>query len=246
MNADPKFPVTSDTSHGLTQINAVMRRIDLICKLVAPSLLPLIITNFNSRAGWIILLMVVTILMWALEVWCAHIIAKENEQLRLPKMPSNDEATIEDHNVDERYRSIKPGISTWLQKLYFVIYQDPRIRFKHYFSMSVWPASISISILQMTVLAYSATLITYLLEVGFSLTAVTIARASGSIMALSATFITPIAVTYLRRRYSRAPRSNCDEIEGRVVRTVGLWGISSQFICMVGLYQFLKSNPQFD
>jgi iron-regulated transporter 1 len=89
-------PITSDTTYGLTQINAVMRRIDLICKLVAPSLLPLIVSTFNSRAAWIILLTITTILLWAAEVWCAHIIAKDNSQLRLPKVSSNDEATMED------------------------------------------------------------------------------------------------------------------------------------------------------
>ena len=75
--------VTSDVTYGLTQINAVLGRIDLICKLVAPSLLPLIVSNFNSRAAWIILLVVVTVIMWAFEVWCAHIIAKDNPQLEL-------------------------------------------------------------------------------------------------------------------------------------------------------------------
>jgi iron-regulated transporter 1 len=232
--------VTSDTTYGLTQINAVLGRIDLICKLVAPSLLPLIVSNFNSRAAWIILLIVVTAIMWVLELWCAHIIAKDNPQLRLPKAPSHDEATMEDLEIDERYHNIKPGLTTLPQKLYFVFYQDPRVRFKHYFSMAVWPASISISILQMTVLAYSATLITYLLEVGFSLSAVTIARASGSLLGLSATFITPVAVTYLKRQYSRGQRKQDSEIESRVVRTVGLWGILSQFLCMVSLSQFHK------
>lgn len=229
---------TRDTTYGLTQINAVMRRIDLICKLVAPSLLPLIVANFSSRAAWIILLMVVTLFMWAVEVWCAQIIANDNPQLRLPKAPSNDAATMEDLDVDETYYNIKPGLTTWPQQLYFVFYRDPRVRIKHYFSMAVWPASISISILQMTVLAYSATLITYLLEVGFSLSAITIARASGSIMALSGTFITPMAVQYLRRRYSRsaAQSGNSKDIEGRVVRTVGQWGVTSQFICMVSFF----------
>ena len=142
-------PIMSDTTYGLTQINAVMRRIDLICKLVAPSLLPLIVANFDSRAAWIVLLMMVTVLMWALEIWCAHIIANDNPQLRLPKASSTDRATMEDLDVDESYYSIKPGPTTWPQKLYFIFYHDPRVRLKHYFSMAVWPASISISALQM-------------------------------------------------------------------------------------------------
>lgn len=228
-------PTTSDTTYGLTQINAVMRRIDLICKLVAPSLLPLIVSNFNSRTAWVILLAVVTVVMWVLEVWCAHVIANENQKLRLPKSPSKDEATLEDRDIDERYHNITPGLTTWPEKLYYIFYEDPRVRFKHYFSMSVWPASISISMLQMTVLAYSATLITYLLEVGFSLSAITVARASGAIMALLATFITPIAVQYVRRRHTQLTSGDDGKIVGIVVRTVGLWGISFQFIFTVCL-----------
>ena len=234
--------VTSDTTYGLTQINAVLRRIDLVCKLVGPSLLPLIVSSLNSRAAWIILLIVITTIMWALEVWCAHIIARDNPQLRLPKALSQDGTTAEDLEIDERYHNIKPDLTTWPQKLYFTFYQDPRMRFKHYFSMAIWPASMSISILQMTVLSYSATLITYLLEVGFSLSAVTIARATSSLAGLSATFITPVAVTYLKRRYSQGQQEETGEIESRVVRTVGLWGISSQFICMVRFFRLHDGN----
>ena len=113
-----------------------------------------------------------------------------------------------------------------------VLYEDPRLRLESYFSMPVWPASISISILQLSVLAYSATLITYLLEVGYSLLAVTIARASGSLMALLGTFVLPIAANYLRRRYTRIQRTNDAEIEGRVVRRLGLWGVSSQLFLL--------------
>jgi solute carrier family 40 (iron-regulated transporter), member 1 len=109
-------------------------------------------------------------------MWCARIIANENPQLRLPKSASDDPASVEDHDLEERYKHLEPGLSTWVQKLFFVCYQDPLVRLRHYFSMDVWPASISVSLLQMTVLTYSATLITYLLTVGFSLSAITIAR----------------------------------------------------------------------
>jgi iron-regulated transporter 1 len=177
--------------------------------------------------------MVVTVTFWVLEVWCAYIIAKENEPLWLPKVPSDCEATGADLEVDERYHSLNSGLTIWPQKLYCVLYQDPRLRLKNYFSMPVWPASISISILQLSVLAYSATLVTYLLEVGYSLSAVTIARASGSLMALLGTFVLPIAANYLRRRYARIQRTSAVEIEGRVVRRVGLWGVSSQLFFMV-------------
>jgi iron-regulated transporter 1 len=175
----------------------------------------------------------------ALEVWCAQRIAHQNSHLRLPKVAFIDEGTADDFNAENKHKGTTPGHAAWLQKLFAAIYHDPLSRLQQYFSMSIWPASTSISLLQMTVLAYSATLITYLLEVGFSLSAVTIARGSGSIMALAGTFITPIAVQRLRNRKSRAYRPSVDKVydlaeyEGTIIRTVGIWGVSSQFLCMV-------------
>jgi iron-regulated transporter 1 len=50
-------PITdTESSYTLTQVNSVLKRIDLITKLVAPSLLPLIVALFHSRNGWINLL----------------------------------------------------------------------------------------------------------------------------------------------------------------------------------------------
>jgi iron-regulated transporter 1 len=217
-----------------------MVRIDLVCKLVAPSLLPIIISALNSRTTWVFILAVLTALFWALEVWFARIIARENSEIHIPKVPSNDSATAEDLAIEDRYNHLEPGLRSLPQKMYFILYQDPSARLRHYFSIPMWPASISGAILQLTVLAYSATLITYLLEIGFSLSSITIARASGAIMALSSTGITPAIVQYMRKRQRETVltsdesevRQN-EEIEGRSVRTVGLWGISFQFLCLV-------------
>jgi iron-regulated transporter 1 len=61
-------------------------------------------------------------------------------------------------------------------------------------------------------------------------------------MALSSTVITPALVGHMRKRLSRnrlrraqSEEEEDDELEGKVVRTVGLWGISFQFVCLVSL-----------
>lgn len=46
----------SESGYGLTEVNSVMKRIGLITKLVAPSLLPMIVSLLKSRIGWIMLL----------------------------------------------------------------------------------------------------------------------------------------------------------------------------------------------
>ena len=233
-------PFTPDTTYSLTQVNSVMVRIDLICKLLAPSLLPLFKASFKSREGWILMLAGIAVVLWGTEVYCARVISRDNPELLRPKKSSHDSATIEDHEIEDQYKHLGPGFQSWSQKIYFVVYHDPAVRLKHYFSMSMWPVSISASVLQLTVLAYSATLITYLLEIDFSLSSVTVARASGAILALSSTVITPWAVGFLRRRHQRqwAQKNRRNEQgyhgdEGTSVRTVGLWGILSQFLSLV-------------
>jgi iron-regulated transporter 1 len=230
-------PVVSQTKYSLTQINAVMRRIDMICKLVAPSLLPLVVSNMASHKAWIMLLAGVTILFWGLEVWCARVIVRENPILSQPKEHSKPD------NLDPHERQTKKSTLSVSRKVYDSLFRDPFDRFTHYFSMSIWPASMALAMLQMTVLAYSATLITYLLEVGFSLTSITIARASGSIMALASTFITPLAVQYLMRWESQieVDDQQAEDGHGKVVRKVGLWGIISQFMCTVVTPFFIQS-----
>ena len=232
--------ITPDIKYGLTEVNSVMTRIDLVCKLVAPSLLPVIISALTSRTAWILVLIVLTAVFWTLEVWCARIIAGENLELDVLKLPSHDSATEEDLAIEDRYNHLKPGLQSLPQKMYFILYQDPSVRLRHYFSIPMWPASIASALLQLTVLAYSATLITYTLEIGFSLSSITIARASGAIMALSSTVITPALVGHMRKRLGRKSGSHGenrekedDELEGKVVRAVGLWGISFQFVCLV-------------
>ena len=238
-------PITPEVTYGLTQVNAVMKRLDLISKLVAPSILPLIISIFNFREGWILLLAVTAVIFLAIQLRYVHLIARGNPELQALKKPSTGIATDEDCTVEDQYDHLSSGIRSWRHKTYLALYKDPLARLTHYFSMPVWPASIAEAFSQMTVLAYSSTLITYLFEVGFSLTVVTIARGSGTVMALASTFIGPIAVNFVRRRKIRqSPSRNAagDDIEGAVVRTVGIWGILSQVLCMVSMPHFNCGN----
>jgi iron-regulated transporter 1 len=236
-------PITPDITYDLTQVNAVFIRIEHVVKLIAPSLLPLLMATFKIRAGWIFLLIGVTILLWIAEVWCARTIAAENPELRAAKNHSHDIASMEELSVEERMSQFVPGIRSWPANLYFVLYQEPALRLKHFFSIRMWPASMSVSLLQLTVLAYSATLITYLLEVGFSLSLITIAKATGSITGLASTVITPMTVRWIRRRQAlREARGEIDGenetgSEGKIARKVGMWGIASQFLCLVRQHQ---------
>lgn len=221
-------PITADMSYGLTQVNSVVRRIDLIVSLVSPSLIPLVMSSFGSRAGWLLFLACMTGVLWVMEIWLVRHVSKENPEIRAPKKILNDTRS------SGRYGRIETS-EPWSQKLYRTLYLDPAKRMRQYFSIPMWPASISTALLELTVLAYSATLITYLIEIGFTVTSITIARATGTALGLSSTVITPWAVGYLKKKNLETSRQEDenDGGEGKAVRTVGMWGISEQFICMV-------------
>lgn len=109
-----------------------------------------------------------------------------------------------------------------------------------------------LSFLHISALSYSATFITYLLAVGFSLDLITVARAAGSLVEISSTVVTPVGVHILSRaqnhgRYRGQARAASDEStialleeapeEGCKTETglerLGLWGISFQLINLV-------------
>lgn len=245
-------PIVLEMHHGLTQVNSVMMRIELICKLIAPSLLPLIVKCFEFQSSWVLFLVIFTILFWASGVWCVQIIARGNVQLQLPKQIFTSLNAARSFSVNDTFTFPRLPTRSWPRRIYGFVYRDPMLRLKHYFSFQIWPASMAIALLQLTVLAYSATLITYLLEIGFSLSAITIARASGAILGLSGTIITPMAVNYMKKRHtkklsSHRPRNKEDSnsIEMAVTRSVGFLGVASQFLCLVN-HSFLFTRKEAD
>jgi iron-regulated transporter 1 len=219
-------PITADMTFGLTQVNSVMRRIDLIVSLVSPSLIPLVMASFSSRTGWLMFLAAMTGVLWLMELWLVRHVSRENPEIRAQKKRSGIS--------QGRFGRVEPEIP-WLQKLFHMLYKRPAERMKHYFSVHVWPASISNALLELSVLAYSATLITYLIEIGFSVTSITIARATGTALGLSSTVITPWAVGFFKKRNVESPgqEDEDDGGEGKAIRTVGMWGVSEQFLCLV-------------
>lgn len=233
-------PITAEMEYSLTQVNSVMMRIELTCKLLAPSLLPFIVNAFDSPTEWVLVIAASTISFLAFGVWCVQIIARGNVQLQLPKQIFTSLNMARNFCAEDTFTFPRLPSRPWPRRIYGFMYRDPATRLKHYFSFPIWPASISIALLQLTVLAYSATLITHLLEIGFSLSAITVARASGSVLGLLGTIITPAAVTYLKKLYTQKlslirGRNEEDNkaVEAAVTRTVGFWGLTSQFLCLV-------------
>jgi iron-regulated transporter 1 len=254
LSMERDWVVTAAASDGrpydLTRLNSTMRRIDLICKLIAPILISVIISATSTRIGVLVVAGMSTS-SWTLEVLCARRAWNQNPKLKATK---SAEPVHTAHVRDLRLRSCWPGIFEVLT-YYF---QD----FKRYFSSNVWIPSLALALLHISALAYSATFITFLLNVGFSLDLITVARAAGSVVEISSTVVTPVGVQYLGKaqhhgRFRREIRSNEDseaallengsrDVEGTTetgLERLGLWGISWQLLNLVSRIPQTLSCP---
>ena len=232
--------------YDLTHLNAAMRRIDLICKLIAPILISVIVSATGTRIG-VLVVGGMNAMSWGIEVFCAKRVWNRNSKLKATKVVS---VQTERGNIvpDLRSRSNSNQLSEDFRR-YF---QD----FKHYFSSQVWPASLALALLHLSALSYGATFITFLLSVGFSLDLITVARAAGSIVEISSTVVTPVGVQYLgkarnhgnfrgeSRESEDSETALLDESPDVKRRTetglerLGLWGIFWQLLNLVSSFFF--------
>jgi iron-regulated transporter 1 len=231
--------------YDLTHLNSAMRRIDLICKLIAPILISVIISAANVKIG-VLVVGGMSAASWAVELWCARRVWNTNSRLREPKIV-HEQAPESDSNTLPPLES-RPPRSCWsnISQGYRRYVQD----FQNYFSSMVWIPSLSLAFLHISVLTYSSTFITYLLAVGFSLDLITIARAAGSIVEISSTIITPVEILSKAQNHGRfrgQDRTSTESEgstallagapeEGRTetgLERLGLWGISFQLVNLV-------------
>lgn len=220
--------------YSLTRLNAIMRRIDLLCKLVSPLLIAAIASNLGIlRATWTVAGL--NICSWGIEVVAAISVWRANGRLRQPRA-----RTIQDAEVDERRSS-----RGWLQSV--------RLQFKQlkdYFSSSLWMPSIALSLLHFSALSYAATFLTYLLDVGFSLPLITVARTIGSVVEVSSTIVAPFAIHFLSSNVSPAAGHIASQLAGpsplqssRVAHGVGLtrcglWALMLQVSSLVHIQYY--------
>ncbi|RDW94335.1 hypothetical protein BP5796_00098 [Coleophoma crateriformis] len=250
----PALKAPDGQPYDLTNLNAVMRRIDLICKLAAPIFISTVISLTGVRTGAAVV-GCMSAVSWGLEYWCARRVWLGNAQLRVPKVVRDPGGNGSSEGLT-RWQKLALGLKGYGQG------------FKNYFGSSVWIPSMSLALLHMSLLSYGAVFITYLLSVGYSLELITIARAAGSLVEISSTVVTPVGVKLLGKahdhggRYQQIDEERDDEINDQTIlnaedrpqkpgRTetglerLGLWGISWQLINLVPVVFALWSmTPQ--
>jgi iron-regulated transporter 1 len=231
-----------DTTH----LNSAMRRIDLICKLIAPILISFIISATNTKIGVIVVAGMSTA-SWAVEMLSARHVWNCIPALQALKIgPVHIHTSTDSHVRRTSFLTlVSQGLGQYVQD------------FKNYFHTTVWIPSLSLSLLHLSALSYGATFITFLLSAGFSLDLITIARAVGSLVEISSTVVTPFGVHVLgkarnhgkigvlirqRERASssanllpQASNNIAEESTVTGLQRLGLWGLCWQLLNLVHL-----------
>ncbi|KAH7330255.1 Ferroporti-1 [Rhexocercosporidium sp. MPI-PUGE-AT-0058] len=247
MERDWVITAASPAGHAydLTHLNSVMRRIDLICKLIAPILISIIISATSPRMG-VLVVGAMSAASWAVETFCARRVWDRIPRLQQLKISQvGGELDIQVLSPVGAVNRLFRGLHRYAQD------------FKMYFSSTVCIPSLALALLHLSALSYSATFITFLLSTGFSLQLITIARAAGSVVEISSTVVTPVGVQYLgkARNHGRfrgrdvlgegdgetllglgLDEHGADDREGRTetgLERLGLWGISWQLLNLI-------------
>ncbi|KAI0159522.1 Ferroporti-1 [Xylariaceae sp. FL1272] len=230
--------------YDLTNLNAVMRRIDLVCKLIAPIAISIIISAAGSVRVGVVYTALTSLVSIPVELLSAKRVWNACPVLQAPK-PIAHPRDIQEPNVAASDHGFMSMISSWYTRVRQYFYG-----FEAYFSTTVWVPSVALALLHFNMLTWRATFITYLINIGYSLNVITLARTVGSIFEISSTVITPWGIAYLgktRRRSTLDDLPDGSDVgllqdeethDDRIndaqtvvgLQRLGLWGMSSQVV----------------
>lgn len=188
----PTVAATTPHAYDLTHLNAVMRRIDLVCKLFAPVVLSLVISLSGSTRAGVVFTALTSAACVPVEMVSARSVWRASRALQEPK---------------HRHRQSQPPSSspsttmtTLGQRVLAQLRVYPRDMAMYLSSpYSIWIPSLALAMLHFNMLTWGATFITYLLTVGYPLGTITAARTAGSLFEISSTVVTPWLVVRLGR-----------------------------------------------
>ncbi|KAK9456778.1 Ferroporti-1 [Dipodascopsis uninucleata] len=195
--------IAGSSTDDLRYLNSLMRRIDLLCKMMGP--LVISILAGIALLGSIYFLLVWNLISTIVEYYSIKriydIIPELASRARSPEATEPEESQTEDLNDDND----------------MVLPDPPRSRhsFMIYLHHPCFLPSFSISILYFTVLSFGGQFVAYLISVGYSSSSVGILRTGSVLFELSATWIAPFLMKKLGH-----------------VRS-GLWFINWQSICCI-------------
>lgn len=195
------------------ELNSAMRRIDLVCKLIAPLGIGLLDGYSTKLAIWVVfgqnaISVLVEYFAIAQVYFAIPELGHGKEQGHSTETPSSPGGTSAVTSRSTRASTIKKNITPW----------------KEYFQNPAFLASFSLSLLYLTVLSFASQMTTYLLTLGFTSTHVSIMRLVAVILELSATCAAPLCIKKVG-----AVRS-------------GLWFINEQLVSIMLAISFFAAT----
>ena len=205
---DAKNPAPYD----LTSLNTTMKRIDMLCKLIAPLAVSTFVSRIKSERIAVIAIAGISILSFGPECWGVRQVWVQNSRLRAWRQGVDDAAISNKRDYPMQLCCTRTPKARSASPLYgrlaFQVMSSVReyvADLGYYFRTSVWVPSLCAAVPHASVLTFSGTMLTYLLNAGYSLNTITGARASGAIFEISSTFFFPWAVGILSKS-DRTPR----------------------------------------
>lgn len=208
--------VAESSQCGLETLNSQMRRIDLVCKLVGP--LAIALVDAHSTTVAIIAVLGMNALSVLIEYFAIakvyHLVPALWARPTLSNSTANVSSTVPELHAMRRLGSL---CLAQIQSIYKSL--------SNYSHHPVFPPSMALCLLYLTVLSFSGQMVTYILSVGLSSAQIGVLRTLSTAIELSATWLAPIAM------------NRVGPLRG------GLWFINWQIACIVGATGFFWIMP---
>ncbi|KAI5862711.1 hypothetical protein GGS23DRAFT_571444 [Durotheca rogersii] len=174
--------------YDLAHLNAVMRRVDLVCKLLAPILVSAVVSALGSIRFGVVFTGLTSLVSMPIEIVSAKRVWNSSPLLRAPRQVPPPSPAAAHPQMNSR-----PSPAARIRQYFH--------SFEPYFGTVVWVPSAALALLHFNILTWRATFITYLISVGYSLNIITVARALGSLFEIGSTIITPHGIEYMGKAH---------------------------------------------
>lgn len=231
-----------------------MRRIDLLCKLAAPVFVSVIAILAGSVHATIFIIAGMNLVSVGVEWFAAKSVWMKCIKLHAPKSISEPDRADEPGEIG--LSRIESRRERWSGGLILFFRSEIWIRkFSQPFSFGVllgacihWSlASLALALLYFSVLSFSASMITYLLNAGFTLSVITAARTGSTLIEVSATVVMPWSVKAIEKTAAWKARRAHGPAQlvkpAAAVERTGLWGLWWMVLNLVGRPPPLLSQP---
>ena len=179
-------PVVTPTGYNLAHVNAVMARIDMISKLIAPIVISAALSIIPIREGVMAMALVNSISLVG-EFWSALQLWAICPELAEKRIQDHSDLPI-DHDHNNCGAKKESFIAAYIDSL------------KLYFGSSAWRPSLAMTVTHASILSISSVTVVFLLHSGYSLRLVTVGEALSAVFELSSTFLVPLRVQKVSRR----------------------------------------------